>query len=188
MATLYFDEKKEVMRFVKQTLTARPGIVILAAGEVNIVCNMAGGNYYVTIGEVKEALVIRPMLINQKIAFQVTTNGLARLSLSVYTLQIARALETLRNCAYLHRLFWDFVGVPNRTIVDIETVVSVRQIPPLVAGQNPLRVCEGYFLGTRTVFFATPATRGLATVTRYRINRIDSDNVVAIIPDREHVA
>lgn len=188
MATLYYDQNKGVMRFVKQTLVPRPGIVILASGEATIVCNMAGGNYYVSIGDVKEALVIRPLIMNRKISFQVSTNGLAKLSLNHYTMEIARSLETLRNGSYLHRMFWDFVGVPNRAVVDLDTVVSVRLIEPLVKGQNPLRVCEGYFLSTRTLFFATPATRGLATVTRYRINRIDADTVEAIIPDREHAA
>lgn len=182
MATLYFDQTKGVMRFVKQTLAARPGIVILASGEASIVCNMAGGNYYINIGDVKEALVIRPLLLNKKISFQISTNGLAKLSLNHYTMEIARSLETLRNGAYLHRIFWDFVGVPNKTTVDLETVVSVRLIDPLVKGENPLRVCEGYFLSTRTLFFATPATRSLATVTRYRIVRHDADTVEAIIP------
>lgn len=188
MATLYYDEAKRVMRLVKQNTRPRAGIRILVQGEVSIRANMAGGTYCIDIGDFKEVVVAQPIVIGERISFMVNTHSLSRLGLNVYTVELANALGTLRNSNYLHTLVWDFVGLAKGREHEMVNVVGIRLIPPLSEGRDPLRVCEAYLPDASTFFFATPASRSLAVVVRYRFVRDEEGRLTSIIPERNHAA
>lgn len=188
MATLYYEKSKRVLRLVKQNTQARDGLQILLKGDVTVRANMAGGKYYIDIGDFKEAIVAQPIVVGDRIAFMVTTHSLSRLGLDVYTVEIANAITTLRNSLYLHNLIWDFVGMEKDSTHELANVVGVRLIPPLTEGRDPLRVCEGYLANTKTFFFATPSTRSLAVVVRYQFVRDHEGRLSALIPEKSHAA
>lgn len=184
MATLYFDKEKKIIRFVKQDIAATPTFTILAQGAVKVGVNMAGGVYTVDIGDFKEAIVALPIVTGERIAFRLTTHSLFNLGLDVWSLPVARALDTLRSSAYLHRVIWDFVGLPLGETWPLVNIVSVRMTTPITAGRDPLRICEGYVMGTKTFFFATPCSRSLGVVVRYQFSRDKAGRLNAIIPER----
>jgi hypothetical protein len=188
MATLYYEKSKRMLRLVKQTTQARDGIQILLTGDVTVRANMAGGKYYIDIGDFKEAIVAQPIVVGDRVAFMVTTHSLSRLGLDVYTVEIANHITTLRNSIFLHNLIWDFVGMEKGSTQVLSNIVGVRLIPPLTAGRDPLRVCEGYLSNTKTFFFVTPSTRSLAVVVRYQFVRDREGRLTAVIPEKPHAA
>lgn len=184
MATLFFDSVKKIVRFVNRDVAPTKDTVILMQGEPNVRCNMAGGKYYIDIGKYKEAIVAQPVVIGERIFFKLTTHSLSKLGLDVYTVEIANALQTMKTSAYLHRLIWDYVGVPRNSTFGLDTAISVRIDSPLSPGRDSMRIIEGYFDVTKTFFFTTPASRSLAVVVRYRFDRDSTGKLTALIPER----
>jgi hypothetical protein len=182
MATLYFDVKKNELKFVDSIVPHIPGLnIVLASGPVVVERNMAGCYYAFHIGDMKEALVVIPIITGKRIDFSVRTHGLAKLGPEIYTMQMAKTLKRLAKSKYMMKGIWNCAGLDFNVNEPFTALTTIRILPPPTPTEQPLRLCEAQLPRNRSLVFYAPAERSMASLSRFKLHRT-TNNVEVVTP------
>jgi hypothetical protein len=182
MATLYYDVKNKTLKFVDSVVSNDPKTsIVFAQGPVTVERSMAGCYYAINIGDMKEALVVIPIITGKRIDFNVRSHGLAKFDDKVYTMPIARTLKNLAKSKYMMKCIWNCVGMDFNINEPFTALTTIRILPPPTPSEQPLRLCEAQLPRNRSLVFYAPAERSMASLSRFKLHRT-TNNVEVIVP------